>query len=75
VEAVGAQPENKRRRGSGEVAIEYIGRLYGIEKKAKELGLSETELYRIRQDEVKPLLEEFITDVPGEKGRKNAITI
>ena len=59
VEAVGAQPENKRRRGSGEVAIEYIGRLYGIEKKAKELGLSETELYRIRQDEAKPLLEEF----------------
>ncbi len=57
VEAIEAQPKNKRRRGSGEVAMEYIGQLYGIEKKA--LGLSDDELYRIRQNEVKPLLEEF----------------
>jgi transposase len=59
VEAIEAQPNNKRRRGSGEVALDYIGRLYEIEKRAGEWRLSEEEVYRIRQKEAKPILEEF----------------
>ncbi|MBF0555440.1 MAG: IS66 family transposase [Nitrospirae bacterium] len=59
VEAIEAQPKNKRRRGSGEVALEYISKLYEIEKRAGQWCLSEGEIYRIRQEEAKPILKEF----------------
>lgn len=40
-------------------ALGYIRRLYEIEKKAKEKKLSALQIYDLRQEKAKPLLEEF----------------
>ena len=42
-----------------DVELEYIGKLYGIERRAKELGLSADEIYTLPQEEGKPILDEF----------------
>jgi transposase len=48
-----------KRRGSAEEALEYIGRLYAVEKKAREAGLEPGAIYDLRQREAKPVLDEF----------------
>lgn len=40
-------------------ALEYIKNLYAIEKKARQEGLCPDEIYQLRQEKAKPLLEEF----------------
>lgn len=45
--------------GSAEVALKYIGRLYKVEKFARENKLSPKEIYLLRQEKSKPILEEF----------------
>jgi transposase len=51
----------KKRGGIGKAghALQTIGKLYQIEKKARQNDLSAQELYQLRQDEAKPILEEF----------------
>ncbi|MDD2605981.1 MAG: IS66 family transposase [Desulfobacterales bacterium] len=48
-----------KRRGSAEEALEYIGRLYAMEKRAREAGLDPDALGELRQREAKPVLDEF----------------
>ncbi len=43
----------------GEYALETIGHLYDIERRAKEEGLSYEQIYDLRQNEVVPILTEF----------------
>ena len=50
---------NKSKTGLADVAIEYIGKLYQIEKQAKENNLTPEEMYQLRQEKAKPTLEEF----------------
>ena len=40
-------------------ALDYIGKLYRIEKDARRQELDAEQLYRLRQQEAKPLLDEF----------------
>ena len=48
-----------KRKGSAEQALEYIGRLYAAEKKAREAGLDSDAIRDLRQREAKPVLDEF----------------
>ena len=49
----------KCKNGSADKALNYIRKLYRIEKEAREKGLSADELYQVRQQESKPILNEF----------------
>jgi transposase len=40
-------------------ALDYIGKLYQVEKKARRLELDCEEIYQLRQNETKPLLDNF----------------
>ncbi len=57
VDARGKAAKNKP--GSAEVALEYIGRLYKIEKFARERELSLEEIVSLRREKTVPVLEEF----------------
>ena len=48
-----------KRKGSTKQAIEYIGRLYAVEKQARQLGLDPDGIRDLRQRESKPVLDEF----------------
>lgn len=50
---------NPKRTGSAEEALEHIGRLYAIEKQAREKGLGPDETYALRQEKARPVLDEF----------------
>ena len=54
-----ASGKNRKRPGSADIALDYIKRLYRIEHKAKDGGLSPEERHRLRQKEAKPLLAGF----------------
>lgn len=45
--------------GSAEIAIDFIRKLYQLEREAKENHLSAQELLKMRQEKSRPLLEEF----------------
>lgn len=47
------------KNGSAEVALSYIGRLYEVEKYARKNELSPEEIYELRREKAKPILEEF----------------
>jgi transposase len=49
----------KGKTGSAEVALGYIGQLYGIEKAARAADLSPSEIQRFRADRAEPILVEF----------------
>ena len=49
----------KNKPGSAEVALEYIGRPYKIEKFARERELSPEEIVSLRREKTVPILEEF----------------
>jgi transposase len=45
--------------GNAGTALRYIGKLYKIEKDAREQGLSSEQLYNLRQSQAIPILAEF----------------
>jgi transposase len=49
----------KNRRGSADVALEYIGGLYKIEKIARQRQLSPEQIVCLRREQAVPVLEEF----------------
>ena len=49
----------KKKTGSAEVALEYIRRLYEIEKIARAAGLSPAEIKSLRKEKAEPILKEF----------------
>ena len=51
----------KKKTGSADIAVEYIRRLYEIEKYARERGLPPDEIRVLRQEKAKPVLEDFKT--------------
>ena len=59
IKASGKSQSAKSRTGNAEKAIEYIGKLYAIEKEAKERNLTPDATYILRQDKTKPVLDEF----------------
>ena len=46
-------------RGLADEALDFIGHLYRIEKQARNQHLSYDEIYQLRQQEAKPILEQF----------------
>jgi transposase len=50
-----------KRKGSADEALEFIGRLYAVEKKAREAELDPDAIRELRQIESKTVLEEFKT--------------
>ena len=61
VKASGQRKSVKSRTGAAEDAIEYIGKLYAIEKEAKERKLDPKETFDLRQEKSKPVLDELNT--------------
>lgn len=57
--AKAAGKNNGKPTGIAGKALKYISKLYKIEKEAKELGLSAEDLYRKRQEQALPILDEF----------------
>ena len=51
--------KNGKPTGIAGKALKYISKLYKIEKEARELGLSAEGLYRKRQEQALPILDEF----------------
>jgi len=45
--------------GSAEIAVDYIRKLYDIERKAKKDGLTSEKVYELRQEKAKPVLSKF----------------
>jgi transposase len=58
MDVIKAQGKN-RKSGSADIAVSYIKKLYALEKKAKDAGLSIAEIYTMRQEEAKPILDDF----------------
>ena len=57
IDARGKAAKNKT--GSAEIALNYIGRLYRIEKIARERGFSPEEIVSVRREQAQPVLTEF----------------
>jgi len=51
--------EKKKKIGSAEVAIDYIRKLYAIEKIIRQKNLSPAEIVEVRREKSKPLLDQF----------------
>lgn len=58
MDVVNAQGKN-RKTGAADMALSYIGKLYKLEKEAKAKNLSPAEVYRLRQAEAKPILDDM----------------
>ncbi len=58
MDVIKAQGKDKK-NGSAQKALNFIRKLYRIEKEAREEGLSPDELYQVRQKESKPILDQF----------------
>lgn len=59
ISASGKKKGVKGRTGNAEKAVDYIARLYAVEKEAKEQELNEKELLKRRQEKAAPVLAEF----------------
>jgi len=46
-------------KGLADEALDFIGNLYTIERRAKNRNLSYDQIYQLRQEESKPILEQF----------------
>jgi transposase len=57
-DVIKAQGKN-RKIGAADEAMKYIKKLYRLERHARKNDFSVEEIYRIRQDEAKPILEDF----------------
>jgi transposase len=49
----------KKKPGSAEVALDYISKLYAIEKIARQRELSADEIVSLRKEKAEPILQEF----------------
>ncbi len=58
MDVIRAQGKN-RKAGSADKAISYIKNLYKLEKEAREQKLSPEEIYQMRQEKAKPILDDF----------------
>ena len=58
MDVIKAQGKNKK-NGSADKALGYIRKLYRIEKEAREKGMSAEEVYQVRQQKSKPILNKF----------------
>lgn len=52
---------NRKKQGSAEEALDYIGNLYAIEKESREKKLAPYQLRDLRKLKAKPILDEFKT--------------
>ena len=59
MDAAKAGSSKSKKSGSVDVALHYIRKLYGIEKRAKVRKLDVEQLVALRQEEAKPLLTKF----------------
>ncbi|MCP4551322.1 MAG: IS66 family transposase, partial [Bacteroidetes bacterium] len=63
VEVINARKQNKSTKkqkiGSAEIAISFIRKLYAVEKEAKTNEFSYDQIYELRQEKSKPILDEF----------------
>jgi transposase len=59
VHAAGKDKDGKKKTGSGEVALDYIGKLYLLEKECAERKLTPEQIARERQIRACPILEQF----------------
>jgi len=51
--------KNTNPKGLADEALDYIGKLYQIEKEARDRKLEPARIYQLRQEKAKPLLDEF----------------
>jgi transposase len=65
VDVIKAKKKNRSKKiqpkSLADEAVEFIGRLYQIEKEAKTANLDQQEIYQLRQEKSKPVLESFKT--------------
>lgn len=47
------------KKGKAQVSVHYIAKLYAIEKTAREKNLDADQIFKLRQEKSKPILEEF----------------
>lgn len=59
VKVIDARGKRAKKNGSAEVALEYIRKLYLIEKIAREQDLSPEEILALRKEKAEPILKEF----------------
>jgi transposase len=59
LKARGKVQKGKKKAGSAEVALEYIGKLYAVEQSAQARQLNSEQLSQERQNKSRPILEEF----------------
>jgi transposase len=59
VKVIDARGKGARKSGSAEVALDYIRKLYLIERIARESGLSPEETLALRKEKAEPILKEF----------------
>ena len=59
VRAVEARGKKSNKTGSAEVALDYIRKLYALEKAANRQELSASQRYEFRKDKAEGILEEF----------------
>jgi transposase len=55
----GGKKAAKKKEGVATVALSYIGQLYEIERQAREKGLQPDEIYQLRQEKSKPIMEKL----------------
>jgi len=58
MDVIKAQGKN-RKAGAADQALKYIRALYKLEKEAKKQGLSIDEIFQMRQNKAKPILDDF----------------
>ena len=54
-----SQGKDRKKSGSADVALSYIRKLYAIEKEARENKCSPQEIYDMRQERARPILDQF----------------
>jgi transposase len=59
VNAAGKDKDGKKKPGSGEVVLDYIGKLYLLEKECAEQKLKPEQIARERQSRAGPILDQF----------------
>lgn len=58
MDVIKAQGKNHK-IGSADMALKYIKELYRIEKDARKLNLSQEKIFEVRQEQAKPMLDDF----------------
>ena len=51
--------KRSNKKGKAHIAVTYISKLYAIEKQAREQNLTSEEIFELRQEKSKPILEKF----------------